>query len=286
MNNFLITSIGSFSGKEVITSLKQQNNFVVGIDINNSENIFESTLPDVFYVSPLVSAHVEFKEFIQQIIKKHNIDYVIPLTDLDVDFFSCVEFSSTCVCISYRQGIEVCRDKLLFYLHFQNSQKINLIPTLEYDGNKKIDFPAVLKPRKGRSSQGLIKANTEFDYNPKNPSLSKYIVQPLLSGEIVTCDTIRDPVNEIIYTFSRIEKIRTTNGAGISVYSFSDPCLDLICSEIMKELNLIGAVCIEFIKSGKKYYLMDINPRFSAGISFTSKIGYDLVKNHVRCFKK
>jgi carbamoyl-phosphate synthase large subunit len=29
---------------------------------------------------------------------------------------------------------------------------------------------------------------------------------------------------------------------------------------------------------------MDINPRFSAGISFSILAGYDMVKNHLNCF--
>jgi carbamoyl-phosphate synthase large subunit len=30
--------------------------------------------------------------------------------------------------------------------------------------------------------------------------------------------------------------------------------------------------------------LIDINPRFSAGIAFTTNSGYDVVLNHLRCF--
>lgn len=40
----------------------------------------------------------------------------------------------------------------------------------------------------------------------------------------------------------------------------------------------------EFIKAENGYFLMDINPRFSAGIAFTTKSGYNLVKSHLNCF--
>lgn len=30
--------------------------------------------------------------------------------------------------------------------------------------------------------------------------------------------------------------------------------------------------------------LMDINPRFSAGVSFSMLAGYNMVNNHLRCF--
>lgn len=41
---------------------------------------------------------------------------------------------------------------------------------------------------------------------------------------------------------------------------------------------------MEFILNNGKYYLIDINPRFSAGIAFTICSGYNVVLNHLRCF--
>lgn len=41
---------------------------------------------------------------------------------------------------------------------------------------------------------------------------------------------------------------------------------------------------MEFIKNDKGYYLIDINPRFSAGIAFSCKIGYDFINAHLDCF--
>jgi hypothetical protein len=33
-----------------------------------------------------------------------------------------------------------------------------------------------------------------------------------------------------------------------------------------------------------KYYLIDVNPRFSAGVAFSVISGYDMIINHIRCF--
>ena len=41
---------------------------------------------------------------------------------------------------------------------------------------------------------------------------------------------------------------------------------------------------MEFIKSDNKYFLIDINPRFSAGVAFSLLAGYDMVNNHLNCF--
>ena len=41
---------------------------------------------------------------------------------------------------------------------------------------------------------------------------------------------------------------------------------------------------MEFIKNEKGYFLIDINPRFSAGIAFSCKTGYDFINAHLDCF--
>lgn len=41
---------------------------------------------------------------------------------------------------------------------------------------------------------------------------------------------------------------------------------------------------MEFIENDGKYYLIDINPRFSAGVSFSDFAGYNMVNDHMKCF--
>ena len=53
---------------------------------------------------------------------------------------------------------------------------------------------------------------------------------------------------------------------------------------ITEKLSIVGCINIEFIKFEGVYYLMDVNPRFSAGIAFSILAGYDVVKNHLNCF--
>lgn len=43
---------------------------------------------------------------------------------------------------------------------------------------------------------------------------------------------------------------------------------------------------MEFIKHLDKYYLIDINPRFSAGVAFSLVAGYNMVMSHLNCFNE
>ena len=82
----------------------------------------------------------------------------------------------------------------------------------------------------------------------------------------------------------RQELLRTSNGAGLTVQIVSDESLIKLVSYIGNKLNINGCVNMEFILNNGNYYLIDINPRFSAGVAFSIVSGYDMIINHIRCF--
>jgi carbamoyl-phosphate synthase large subunit len=77
----------------------------------------------------------------------------------------------------------------------------------------------------------------------------------------------------------------TLNGAGTSVYVFRDKKLEDLCKNIAELLDIHGTVNFEFIKDGEgQYYFLECNPRFSGGVAFSCKAGYDFVNNAIKCF--
>lgn len=88
---------------------------------------------------------------------------------------------------------------------------------------------------------------------------------------------------------SQAELLRTLNGAGTSVQVFRDPVLEKICEEIAGALDVKGCVNFEFIEhhteqGETEWYFLECNPRFAGGVAFSCMAGYDMVKNHLRCF--
>ena len=144
-------------------------------------------------------------------------------------------------------------------------------------------YPCVAKPRDGRSSEGLY-----YLQSPEQlvmiKDLNRYIFQKKIEGQVYTVDFVRDPKTGISYNIPREELLRTKNGAGIAVRIFHDSYLDSLASYIGEKLGIIGVVNMEFIRSKDNYYLIDINPRFSAGIAFSCMSGYDFVTAHLNCF--
>lgn len=290
--NILVTAIGSMSAACVINSLKKNGHKVVGCDIYPGEWHYETQLCDSFYQAPLAKS-VDYVPFLLNLVEKCKIDFIFPLTDLEIDVLNSKHrlFNDlNCViCTSSPKVIEQVRNKFVVYDFFKDDDNIPSIVT--YSTNNILEasiltnYPYIAKPIDGRSSEGICKIYTESGLEEVLMK-SNYIIQEVKEGSIFTVDVVRkDSTNEVI-VIPRIELLRTSNGAGLTVQM--SKCKDVICKAkyIATAFRINGCINMEFIFNEKEnaYYLIDINPRFSAGIAFSNKTGNDLVINHLSCF--
>lgn len=282
--NILITAIGSFAAKEVVTSLKKNsaifNGRLFGCDIYPKEwhNITKEF--DEVFLSPKVSNNTDYRDFILNIIKLYNIGLIIPLTDVEVDFFNKfrTDFSKIKLMIGSSNFLKIARDKSQLNI-FLIENNYPSIPTYIKDNLIDASFPILAKPKDGRSSEGLHIINNITTLNDKTINYDNYIFQEIFEGDIITVDIVRSSKYRQIVAITRKELLRTKNGAGMTVELFFDEKLSNVIKEIAEKIDLTGCANMEFIKNKNDYYLIDINPRFSAGIGFTSLYGYDIVKN-------
>ena len=153
-------------------------------------------------------------------------------------------------------------------------------------------FPLVAKPFDGRSSQGLKILESESDLRFLLNSCSEerkqqYLVQPKIGGTVITVDVVRNPETKQTFCLPRRELLRTLNGAGTSVCVFRSELLEQQCRDIAEAVGIRGCVNMEFIEADRdagEYYFLECNPRFAGGVAFSGAAGYDMVKNHIRCF--
>lgn len=284
--NILVTAIGSFSASTVVESLKQDSRIhkIYGCDIYPSEwHYITKEFEDVF-LSPRVSDEALYLNFIKNIIVLHDIKLIVPLTDIEVDFFKKHRdhFSNITVTIGNDGFLEIARNKVLLS-DFVKSKGYSSIPSYKIDDLEDAIYPIIGKPLDGRSSEGLMFIDSFKDLI-KSKDYSNYIFQTYIKGDICTLDIIRNSATSEIVIVPRKELIRTKNGAGMTVELFYDEKLIEISKQISEDLDAHGAFNMEFILNGNDYYLIDINPRFSAGIGFTKMMGYDLVKNALNVF--
>lgn len=285
--NILITAIGSFSADCVINSLKPEGYKVVGCDIYPSNWHAVSKDCDKVYQAPFATKENEYIQFLLDICKEEEIDCIFPLTDLEIDVLNHhrKEFREVGVSLFIQSEgcLNIARDKYAMYKLFKEDEVVNL-PYSVCSEELTMDFPipAIAKPINGRSSEGLKRIARKEELTDLLGA-TNYIIQQNIPGPVFTVDYVRDNFDND-FAVPREELLRTKNGAGTTVRITPDNLLMNIVSYIGKKLSIVGCVNMEFILNEGHYYLIDINPRFSAGVAFSNFIGYNMVTSHLNAF--
>jgi len=284
----LITAIGSMSSKCAIESLKKNGCFVVGCDIYSGQWHYETRLCDAFEQAAYATRPEEFIPFLLDTCKKYELDTILPLTDLEIDVLNENRYKLHGMKLAMPDSkvLDIARNKYALYKYFETDAEVPSLKTVllkEVGGEQDvIDYPCVAKPYNGRSSEGLIRGARKEDVE----AIAKkeaYILQEQKQGSICTVDYVRSRATGEDVLVAREELLRTKNGAGTTVRVFSDPVLSTLVHHIGERLDIGSAINMEFIHAEDgRYYLIDINPRFSAGIAFTVKMGFDIVANHFK----
>lgn len=285
--NILISAIGSFSADCAVRELKKVGHNVWGCDIFPSEWHAVSKELIATYQVPLATDRENYVHALLKIAADNEIQYIIPLTDVEIDTLNLhrdmFESKGIILCMPSVKTLSIARDKYAIYKLFQNDAKVPTVPTYKVGVDDIPNrVPCIAKPCNGRSSEGLmvIKDCNELDLVKNNDN---YIIQELIKGSICTVDYVRDELGND-FSVSREELLRTKNGAGTTVKTFRDEKLIELVSHIGSAIKVVGTINMEFIKFEKDYYLIDINPRFSAGVAFSLVAGYNMVLNHLKCF--
>ncbi|MDR0379769.1 MAG: ATP-grasp domain-containing protein [Candidatus Accumulibacter sp.] len=287
MNNILVTAIGSMSAASVLEQLSSNGDSIVGTDTYPLQWQTNQKFLKKFHQVPK-AVEERYIEEILKICVDNGVKYVIPLTDPEIDALSAnrtmFENKKIVLCISNPEAISKCRNKSVLEKIFRKVPLVNVIPSLSKEEmDDETLYPIVAKPKNGRSSEGLyLLKNRKWLSIIENRD--DYVFQPYIQGQVVTVDVVRDGYGNNV-SVARRELIRTFNGMGVVVEIIEDSALEQIVAVISEKLDILGCINIEFLKKDNTCYLMDCNPRFSAGIGFSMFVGYDFVTNHLRCFK-
>jgi carbamoyl-phosphate synthase large subunit len=293
MANILVTAIGSHSAGIVIKTLKAHGHYVVGCDIYPKEWTANAYNVNKFYQAPYASDKERYVYFIEKTCERHDIEYVFLLTDPELDLMAAEKdrflVKGICICISDEQTIKLCRNKYRLPQFLAEQGLSNIIPTRMMSAVDKVETSVFIKPISGRSSEGCRAALNNKEYTCLKEILAgdEYIVQPFIQGNILTVDVIRAPISDEIVCIARRELLRNKSGAGTTVEIIENNELEAICISIARSTGFIGAVNLEFIEteSGELFFL-ELNPRFSGGLVFSHLAGYDVVDNHLKCFRQ
>jgi len=289
----LVTAIGSMSAECVLRSLSSCKGVrLLGCDLHPADWLVTSILVQGFHQLPSARYEQEYLDAILEICRQESVTHVIPLTDPEVDVISSSRKRffdlGVTVCLPPSSCVEVCRDKLVLHDRFVDDHMVRPIPSRALAQWKELSsgFPLLAKPRNGRSSEGVMKLENEEDvaHLLRRDQDRRYVVQPFYLGAVHVVDVLRNASTGTASVVCRKELIRTSNGAGLSVAIHACPVLREQAEWLADQLDLHGCICMEFLEYSGTYFLMDINPRFSAGVTFSRMAGYDMVFNTLRCF--
>lgn len=294
MVSILVTSTGSVATDITYKSLKRMGYRVVGCNIYPKEWIVESCEMDMFYQVPPVTKNQEYLQAIKEICKTENIKYIFPMIDYEIDLYTknreWFDNNGVVLCISPDSSLEYTRNKMklqeFVLCHCPNT---NSIPTKYLKDIEELEwnFPVVCKPFNGRSSQGLkyIYSQEEWEAFKESADKDTYIVEPFIDGPLVMVEVVRQADPHKVVAMTRRELMVTPHGCSTSVLVYQDKALEEASKELADKLNVLGDVNFEYIMAEDgTYYLVECNPRFSAGCEFACIGGYDCIENHMKCF--
>ena len=288
MKTVLVTAIGSAAAKATLDSLHGAGWRVIGCDIYpKSWNVNAGEMDD-FFQAPLAAEEENYTRALLEAASCYGFESVLPLTDIEVDTLAprrarFAEKGVKLACLD-AEIAAACRDKLTMAARLRAAGLCDTIDTwLATEIPTNPPFPMMLKPLRGRSSNGQAVVHSPEELALTLRLRDDYIAQPFLNGPIFTVDVARDRAGHVA-AVAREELLRTGNGLGTAVRIHPDHPLGKIAAGIATEVGIVGTVNMEFISHEGRFYFLEINPRFSGGIGFSGMAGYDFVDAAMRCY--
>ena len=216
---------------------------------------------------------------IDHVINSHGIDVVLPFID------PAIEVAARCksrrhevfIPVSSEEVAHAMFDKATAAAWFERAG-IPIPTTYSPDGMK---YPAILKPRTGSASKGIIVVNNAEELAHAPLSLDEYLIQEYIAErDEYTVDCYVGTVDgEVKCAVPRV-RIATAGGEVIRTETRRIPALMSLAERTLKELRLRGPVTLQFIFDRRegRFLLMEINPRLGGGVICSIMAGADIAK--------
>ena len=242
-------------------------------ELSNQEPIASigTIITGLRYSDPAVDAELD------EIIARHNIHVVLPFVDPAIEVAArCKQrHSDVFVPVSSPEVSRAMFDKVLAAdLYEQNGIAIPATYSPE-----NIAFPAILKPRTGSASRGIIVARSIEEVQAAPMPLHQYLIQQYIEHrkELTVDCYVGTFDHEAKCTVPRI-RLATAGGEAIRTITQRNPELEKTAKSVLSALHLEGAVTLQFIHDidADRYLLMEINPRLGGGVICSICAGADI----------
>ena len=290
----LVTDCSSRKALCVIRSLGKKGYEVIGVSHERVNMGRFSKYCSKFYKLP--NPLIETNKFISKLvvlIKGENVDILVPMEDETVELIikNNSLFRNISTLLPSYETFMIARDKrrtiekaIEIGIPCPHTYFINDIREVSELENE-ITYPTIVKARISSGSRGLVRVNDKKDlvkkYNEVHEEYKLPIIQQYITGdyEKIQVLLISDKNYKVkaICTYQGIREFPVDGGPVTMWKTTSFPEIEKKTIEFIEELKWVGFAEVEYIvdKVTGDYYLMEVNPRFSANIALAVNIGID-----------
>jgi carbamoyl-phosphate synthase large subunit len=275
----IVTGAGGPAGVNVIRALRTAGHHVIGVDADPlAAGLHLASGAEI--VSP--ADDPGFVDQLLDIAAEHEADALITtiVEEMVVLADRYDEVVGTIAAwIPDGEVLELCNDKW----RFANAMTVAgvCVPQTALPGGADIPGPWIVKPRSARGSRGLRYADDHAQLADALRCLDDAIVQTRVSGHEFTVDALVDRDGEVV---GAVPRWRLETKAGISTKGrtfHDDRVIDGVTS-VLGAIGLRGAANVQGFVDGDDVTFIEVNPRFSGGLSLSLAAGADLVGEYLR----
>jgi len=274
----LLSAIGGDLAQSVARCLRDdiKGCRLIGLDISSQNS--GSLFVEEFFIAQKPSSKT-FISSLTEIIKVKKPDFYFPLNELELAKLASISVGELNVVLGSTKIVWAGAQVLNTFLSkkstmaFLKNIGVTTPQSFELSSIEAFRYPLIVKPNKSYGSKGIFICNNKQELEAAlvfvgEPEIQEYI--PDVEAEYTVGVFARngDKVRSVCFR-------RKLSGGYTSWCEYVyDAQIEDICTKIAKKINLNGSLNVQLRKRGEKFYVFEINPRFSSTVHIRSQIGF------------
>ncbi len=280
-NNILISSFSEkkFPIFSYIHEFNIKNNYFKKIYISNmKKNIFHQYFGNQFLRLP--ECKLENNKKIFTLLKKNKIKYILPTSDLEINFWSLIKKKlmkeDIHVLVSDNKIIKLCQDKYKFFQKLRK-ERFNVPHTFLKKDQTYSRKKFVLKERYSFLPKKIM-LNIQKEDLKKAPHLFRNpLIQEFIQGKEYSIDFWADKFNKLKDMRIR-ERLKIVDGEAKITKIVEDKIISDTIIKLSKKMKFRGIINIQGIKRKNKFYIIECNPRIGGASTASQASGMDFIR--------